>query len=80
MEWTFSWGWFFAGIAILIVSLLILKFHRLIADNLANGIQSYDKIKLVAVIGAIVGLIVMANLHTLIIYMILRIIMPNQFS
>ena len=79
MQWTFSWGWFFGGIAIAIAGLIMVKFHRQIADNLAGGIQSYDKIKLWGVVAVVGGFIVMANLHTLLLAFILHLIMPGQF-
>jgi hypothetical protein len=79
MQWTFSWGWFFGGIAIAIAGLIMVKFHRQIADNLAGGIQSYDKIKLWGVVAVIGGFVIMANLHSLLLYFIFHLIMPNQF-
>jgi hypothetical protein len=57
----------------------MVKFHRAIADNLAGGVQSYDKIKLWGVIAIIGGFVVMCNLHTLLFYFIFHLIMPNQF-
>ena len=79
MQWSFSWGWFFGGIAIAIAGLLIVKFHRVVADNLAGGVQSYDKVKLFGIIAIILGFILMSNLHSLILYLIFHILMPNQF-
>jgi phage shock protein PspC (stress-responsive transcriptional regulator) len=79
MNWTFSWGWFFGGIAIAIAGLIMIKFHRQIADNLAGGVQNYDKIKLIGVIAIVGGFICMANLHSLILYFIFHLIMPEQF-
>jgi len=78
MQWTFSWGWFFGGIAIAVAGLLILKYHRIIGDNLASGVHSYGKIKLWGVIAIIFGFICMANLHTLILRLLLGIIIPNK--
>ena len=79
MQWTFSWGWFLGGIAISIAGLLIVKFHRIVADNLAGGVQSYDKVKLFGIGAIILGFILMSNLHSLLLYLIFHIIMPNQF-
>lgn len=79
MQWSFSWGWFFGGIAIAIAGLLVTKFHRLIADNLTGGVQSYDKVKLFGIGAIILGFICMSNLHSLLLYLIFHIIMPNQF-
>jgi len=78
MQWSFEWGWFFGGIAISIAGLLTVRFHRQIADNLASGVRSYEKIKLWGVVAIIGGFICMANLHTLILYFLLSLIMPGK--
>lgn len=70
MDFTFSFGWMAGGIAITIAGVLIVVFYRQIADNLVNGVSSYDKVKLFGIITAIVGLLVTANLHTLIITLV----------
>ena len=64
MEYEFSLGWLFGGIAIVIAGALIVIFYKQIADNLANGVSSYDRVKLFGIIAIIVGLIITANLHT----------------
>ena len=79
MQWTFNWAWFFGGIAVVIVGLLIIKFHRAVADNLASGVQSYDKVKLFGIGAIVLGFIFMSNLHSLLLYFIFHILMPNQF-
>lgn len=70
MDFTFSFGWMAAGVAITIAGVLIVVFYRQIAENLVNGVSSYDKVKLFGVITTIVGLLVTANLHTLILTLI----------
>ena len=77
MHWTFDLGWFFGGIAIAAAGILIVKFHRLIADNLASGIQSYNKVKLFGVATTVLGFIIMANLHTFFLGLLVRLIFPN---
>ena len=47
MDWTFDLGWFIGGLVILIAGGLVIIFHRQIGDNLASGVRSYDRIKLV---------------------------------
>ncbi|MBO7720308.1 hypothetical protein J6S35_01555 [Candidatus Saccharibacteria bacterium] len=66
MDWNFSIGWFFTGVMILIAGTCVTVFYQKISDNFAGGISSYEKVKFVGIIIAIVGLLVMANLHTLI--------------
>lgn len=72
MEYEFSLGWFFGGIAITIAGTLIVVFYKQIADNMVNGVSSYEKVKLFGVIAAIVGLIITANLHTFLIGAIIK--------
>lgn len=64
MEYEFSIGWLFGGLAIALAGGLIVLFYKPIADNLVNGVQSYDKVKLFGVVTIIIGLICTANLHT----------------
>ena len=72
MEYEFSIAWLFGGLAIAVAGGLIVIFYKQIADNLVNGVSSYDKVKLTGVITAIVGLICMANLHTFILQFIVN--------
>ena len=65
MDFTFSFGWMFGGLAIALAGGLIVIFYRQIADNLANGVSSYDKIKLFGVIATVIGFLIAANLHLL---------------
>ena len=66
MDFTFSFGWMFGGLAIALTGGLIVIFYRQIADNLANGVSSYDKIKLFGVITIVIGFLIAANLHILV--------------
>lgn len=72
MDFEFSLGWMFGGIAIAIAGGLIVVFYRQIAENLANGISSYDHVKLFGVITVIVGLLVTANLHIFVLELIVH--------
>lgn len=63
IDFTFNFGWMVGGIAIAVVGGLIVVFYRQIAENLANGVSSYDHVKLFGVVTIIVGLIVTMNLH-----------------
>lgn len=72
MDWTFDLGWLIGGLVILIAGGLIVVFYRQIAENLANGVSSYDRVKLVGVITIVVGFLITANLHTLVLSLILK--------
>lgn len=66
MDFEFSLGWMFGGLAIALVGGLIVIFYKQIADNLVNGVSSYEKVKLFGIIIVIIGLICTANLHVFI--------------
>jgi hypothetical protein len=74
MEYQFSLGWLFGGIAIAIAGGLIVFFYKPISDNLVNGVSSYERVKLVGVITIIIGLICTANLHTFILEGIVKLL------
>lgn len=74
MEFEYSIGWLFGGLAITIAGGLIVIFYKQIADNLASGVQSYGKVKAFGVVTSIIGLICVANLHILILTLIVNII------
>ena len=74
INWEFSFGWFMCGLAILIAGGLAVIFYRQIAENLANGVSSYDKVKLFGVIGCVIGLLIMANLHTFVLTLLTNLI------
>ena len=74
MDFEFSFGWMFGGIAITIAGGLIVIFYRQIAENLANGVSSYDHVKLFGVITLIVGLLVTANLHIFVLQLIVHLL------
>lgn len=74
MDFTFSIGWVFGGLLIAGVGGLIVVFYQKIADNLASGVRSYDRVKLFGVITVVVGLLIAANLHTLILTLLVNFI------
>lgn len=62
MDYEFNVGWMIGGLVITIVGALVVFFHRPIAENMANGVSSYDKVKLFGIITIIVGLLTTSNL------------------
>jgi hypothetical protein len=77
MDFTFDFGWMIGGVVIAAAGGMIVYFHKQIADNLASGVSSYEKVKLFGVITTVIGLIIMANLHTLILTFLVNIITGN---
>ena len=65
MEYTFSLGWFAAGVAILLIGTALTLYYKPVADNLGGGASSYDRYRLYGLITCAIGLAVMVNLHTL---------------
>lgn len=74
MDFEFSVGWMFTGLAITLVGGLIVVFYRQIAHGMASGVASYERIKLFGIITAVIGLIITANLHTLILSFLVSLI------
>ena len=72
MDFTFNFGWMAGGLVITLAGGLIIIFYRQIAENLANGVSSYDRVKLFGVITVIVGLLVTANLHIFVLNLIAK--------
>ena len=72
MDFTFDFGWMIGGLGIAIAGGLIVIFYRQIAENLANGVSSYEHVKLFGVITIIVGLLITANLHIFILQLIVN--------
>lgn len=58
----FNFGWMVAGLAITLAGALIVIFYRPIAENLANGVSSYEKVKLFGIIAVVIGLLTTSNL------------------
>lgn len=74
MDFTFDFGWMVGGLVIAAAGGAIVIFYRQIAENLANGVSSYERVKLFGIITIVVGLIVTANLHTFILTLLVRLI------
>ena len=64
MDYTFSWGWFFVGLIVLVAAVLFIRFHQVIADNMGGGVGSYERYRLYGLIACAVALIVMLNIHS----------------
>ena len=74
MDFNFNIVWVFIGLLIAAAGGAVVYFHQPIANNLANGVRSYDHVKLFGVIAIVAGLLIAANLHTLILTIIVNII------
>ena len=74
MDFTFDLGWMFGGLAIAADGGAIVFFYRQIAENFANGVSSYDHVKLFGIITLVIGLLITANLHTFILSLIVNLI------
>lgn len=77
MDFTFDFGWMAGGLVIALAGGLIVIFYRQIAENLANGVSSYEKVKLFGVITIVVGLLVTANLHIFLLTLITNLIFKH---
>ena len=62
MDYEFSIGWMFGGLAVALAGGLIVIFYKQIADGLAGGVSSYEKVKLFGIVTIILGLLITSNL------------------
>ena len=62
MDYQFNFGWMTVGLAITLAGALVVVFYRPIAENLANGVSSYEKVKLFGIIAVVIGLLTTSNL------------------
>ena len=62
MDYEFSIGWMFGGLAVALAGGLIVIFYKQIADGLAGGVSSYEKVKLFGIIAIVLGLLITSNL------------------
>ena len=74
MDFTFSIGWMFGGLAIALVGGLIVIFYRPISENLANGVSSYEHVKLFGIITIVVGFLIASNLMSLVLTGIVKLL------
>lgn len=77
MDFEYSIGWMFGGLLIALIGGLIVLFYKQIADNMASGVASYGRVKLFGIITVVVGLLITANLHTLILSFFVNIIFKH---
>jgi hypothetical protein len=77
MDYRFDFNVFLIGLIIMFIGVLFVKWHQKIADNLASGVVSYNKFKLVGLGICGLGLVVSLNLHYFILYNILLMIFPQ---
>jgi hypothetical protein len=62
MDYEFSIGWMFGGLVVALAGGLIVIFYKQIADSLAGGVSSYEKVKLFGIVTIILGLLITSNL------------------
>ncbi|MBR2710323.1 hypothetical protein IKF02_01665 [Candidatus Saccharibacteria bacterium] len=74
MDFTFSLGWMFGGIGIILAGGLVVIFYRQIAENLANGVSSYEKVKLFGIITIVIGFLVATNLFSFVMTALIRLL------
>jgi uncharacterized membrane protein len=72
----FSIGAFFLGFLILLVGVAFMRWHQWVADNFGDGVSSYDRYKLWALVTCVVGFVVMVNLHTPLLIWLVELVLP----
>lgn len=74
MDWTFSFGWMFLGLVIAAAGVAVVANYQKISDYMLSGVSSYDRCKFWGIITMIVGLLIMANIHTLLLTLFVDIV------
>ena len=75
---SFNLGALIIGFIILAAGGACVIFYQQIGDNLANGVHSYDHVKLFGIIAIALGFLIMTNLHTVILEGLVRLIFPGS--
>ena len=78
MEYQFNFGWMIAGLVITLGGILVVVFYRQISDTMANGVSSYEKMKLYGVITVIVGLLTTSNILSFILEFVFRLLLGKN--
>ena len=78
MLYEFSVQSFFVGVLIIIAGALGVVYHQKLADNLADGLNSYDKFKFWSLIVCGIGFAVMLSLHTIPLNWIVQSVFSND--
>jgi hypothetical protein len=63
----FSWLWFFIGLAVVGGGIAFLRFYKEVADNMGQGVSSYNHYKIAALVICGAGILMTFNLHNLVI-------------
>ena len=73
----FSLGGFMFGAIAMIIGILMVRFYKEIADNLAGGIATYDRIRMWGVGVAVFGVLMMFGVVQWLLILILRQVFPQ---
>jgi hypothetical protein len=70
----FSFLWLFIGLAVVGLGIAFMRFYKEVADNMGNGVASYQHYKIAALCVCGAGILMMFNLHNLVIAFIANLI------
>jgi hypothetical protein len=74
----FSFLWLVIGLLVSIGGILIVRFYKQVADNLAHGVSSYQKVKAWGVGFAAAGILMALNVHMLLLELLVNLIFPKN--
>ncbi|MGO3701566.1 MAG: hypothetical protein ACTJG2_00010 [Candidatus Saccharimonadales bacterium] len=74
MDITFSWGWFFGGLALIVAAAVFLRFYQWVADNFGGGVADYEHYKLYGLIAVALGFAAMLNIVPILLTFVLSMI------
>ena len=70
----FSLGASLLGLVIMIAGALMIVFYQKIGNYISYGTSSYDKVKLWGLIACAIGFVLLANLHNLLLRLLLNLL------
>lgn len=78
MDFHFSIAWVLGGIALIVIGVALIRFYKIIADNLLSGVGSYAHIKLAALITIGTGVAAMTNLIPLLLSLLATVLVQGS--
>ena len=75
---SFSLSALIIGFIILAAGGACVIFYQQIGDNIANGVHSYDHVKLFGIIAIALGFLIMTNLHTVLLNALVGLFFPGR--
>jgi len=77
MDYTFDIFSLFAGLFIILLGIVFIKWYKQISNFFGLGVTGYEKFRLAALIVCIIGILVSINMHIYVLRLIVKILIPQ---